>query len=446
MAVDFSFLNSIQLISAKAHHFKGFDEVELKFEEKVTQFIGDNSKGKSSIADLVAFAFLGTNFFGEKLDFFKQGENFAWVEVVFKDNLGNQRILRREITKDKSGKTSTTIRLDHYNVPSTKMKKAIDDDLFLSIVNPKYFLNLTPSAAKNMLCSIITIDRDTVEGLLDEESAEAVIALDYSIFDVDEKRSSISKEIKELESYRKELEIRLSDTFDKEIPEELTFDEAEFVETIKDLDFSNPIAYTRLKELLEERDKVMQHNAIRNYLIEQKQDFDENIEMMKDDLNKTVSEIDSLKATHSGLERFKRKYLELVVKEINSRLDKVSIQLLDKATDGSDKEVFYVRYDGKNINTCSNTEQVRAGIELHKMLTDLTHLKYPLIIDNAEGITILPSGIKSFHQTITLAVVKGYDLSYVGEDNIVTNVKTLKTMGRLNPEDICVYRVFGDIP
>ena len=72
------------------------------------------------------------------------------------------------------------------------MKKAIDNNLFLSLLI-KIFLNLTPSATKNMLCSIITIDRDTVEGLLDEESAEAIIALDYSIFDVDEKRSSISK-------------------------------------------------------------------------------------------------------------------------------------------------------------------------------------------------------------------------------------------------------------
>jgi hypothetical protein len=383
--MDFGFLRKIRILSAKAHHFKGFaDEIELDF-TKITQFISDNSKGKSSIGDLITFPFTGTTAFGEKIGFFNEGKLFTWVQINFEDADGNVRELKREIQKDKAGKTSTTIRLDHSVISSTEWNKAIDTDLFLSIVNPKYFSTLTPSKAKNLLCSLISIDRSMVESLLDEKTADAIIGTDFSIFTVDQKRSEVLKEIKEYEGSVKELQVKLHSPFDLKIPEELTFDEKDFIDTVKDLDFANPVAQSKLIDMIKERDEIVKNNAIRQSLLEQKASYDEEIELIKDELAETETNTSALKTTYAGLDDFKLKYLGLVVNDVNSKLANVSVQLFEKSTDGKDKESFAVLFKGKNLNTCSNTEQVRTGIEIHQLLSNLTGLYYPLI-------TLFPNG------------------------------------------------------
>ena len=48
------------------------------------------------------------------------------------------------------------------------------------------------------------------------------------------------------------------------------------------------------------------------------------------------------------------------------------------------KEVFIVTYNGKNVRACSNSEQLKAGLEMIDAISGITGYSYPCLVDNAE--------------------------------------------------------------
>lgn len=114
-------------------------------------------------------------------------------------------------------------------------------------------------------------------------------------------------------------------------------------------------------------------------------------EMQKiDGLEKNRAEIEervqTLEKTVSALGEFSAKRTEIALSKL--KMNHAAIRLFDvvKST-GEVKDTFGFTYDGKDYRCLSNSERVRAGLEVSRLVQNLTGLCYPTYIDNAESIT-----------------------------------------------------------
>ena len=72
---------------------------------------------------------------------------------------------------------------------------------------------------------------------------------------------------------------------------------------------------------------------------------------------------------------------------INVYLDKVTIQLQKVTQQGEIKDDFKILYKGKEFNVLSNSERIKAGLEVANLIMNNIDTKFPVFIDNAESIT-----------------------------------------------------------
>lgn len=133
---------------------KGFRKFEKEFETKlydITTITGANTKGKTNILYAIIWAFLGTNLTGDdKVWLGNKNSEDCYVEIKFTDNNGEQHILARY--KNKYNNKKNFILLDNKKVEPEKLQAFYNDKkLFLSILNPNYFINKKPAEQKEML-------------------------------------------------------------------------------------------------------------------------------------------------------------------------------------------------------------------------------------------------------------------------------------------------------
>lgn len=142
-------INGFQITKMTLSGFKCFEE-EASFTFGDTTYItASNGKGKSSIADAAAFAFAGTPFFGEKgLDRLQNKEmDEMTVSVDIVDDTGRPHHLTRTRKRD-----STLISYDGTTVRQSDLNTAFGGrDIFLSILNPLYFISVLGDGGKNLL-------------------------------------------------------------------------------------------------------------------------------------------------------------------------------------------------------------------------------------------------------------------------------------------------------
>lgn len=142
-------INGFQITNMTLSGFKCFeDEASFHFGD-TTYITASNGKGKSSIADAVAFAFAGTPFFGEKGLDRLQNQNMDEMEVRVDivDDTGKPHNLTRTRKRD-----STSISYDGTTVRQSDLNTAFGGrDIFLSILNPLYFIQVLGDGGKNLL-------------------------------------------------------------------------------------------------------------------------------------------------------------------------------------------------------------------------------------------------------------------------------------------------------
>jgi len=439
---------NVTLTEGIIHHLKGFDnETPIEF-SKMTEFIGDNGTGKTSIQDFVAFVFTGQNSFGEKEDFFNTGKTFAWGSIKFINNDGITHELKREITKDAKGKVVTVIRLDYEPVGITELTREVGSDLFLSVLNPKYFINMSSSSAKDLLTTVTNVSVADVLALLDDDTKTLLASqkLTNSAKDVDKLKSENEKSIKQMQQVVDESSAMILGINELQaLPdvEPVVFDDTSIMKTILDIaSIGDESSIIELLALIEKKVKIAEDNisfASSSLLKEGKEGKVEELQVIIDGHNSSI--IDYKKIT-SALESFKSKLVGLVAGIAEKLLPNVTIQLTDTTTTGVEKEVFVVKYKDRNINICSNYEQIVAGLEISSMLMDLAGVKYPVFIDNAESVSRLPEDGKKLPQIISLAVAQGYGLSQVKGD-LAIELVSMKTMPRLSKEEMSFHRIIG---
>ena len=129
--------------------FKGYAD------QKTFQFGGMNvisghmGVGKSSIADAIAFAITGVGFYaGAKIDYlYHQDTRDLLVELEFEDESGKLRTLARHRKDDKMDITLDGVRIGQGDLTTMFGER----DLFLSMFNPQYFINVLGSKGRNLL-------------------------------------------------------------------------------------------------------------------------------------------------------------------------------------------------------------------------------------------------------------------------------------------------------
>ena len=137
------------IVDLKISGFKCFaDGAEFHF-GPMTFVTGGNGRGKSSIADAIAFAITGLPFFGEwNIDrlYSEQNPNLC-IDLRFLDDAGQPHLLVR---KRQKGRMDVT--LDGRSIRQQDLNVLFGErDVFLSIFNPLYFIEELGDKGKELL-------------------------------------------------------------------------------------------------------------------------------------------------------------------------------------------------------------------------------------------------------------------------------------------------------
>ena len=164
-------IEQFQITSLMLSGFKSYEEpTELVFGNP-TVITGGNGRGKSSIADAIAFAVTGCPFFGERgIDRLHNENNpDVAIRMCFVDETGTLHELNRARRKNRM-----TITYDGYEIRQLDLADLFGErDVFLSIFNPLYFIEELGEDGKKLLERYLpTIPHETVLSQLSEPVRE----------------------------------------------------------------------------------------------------------------------------------------------------------------------------------------------------------------------------------------------------------------------------------
>lgn len=164
-------IEQFQITSLMLSGFKSYEEpTELVFGNP-TVITGGNGRGKSSIADAIAFAVTGCPFFEERgIDRLHNENNpDVAIRMCFVDETGTLHELNRTRRKNRM-----TITYDGYEIRQLDLADLFGErDVFLSIFNPLYFIEELGEDGKKLLERYLpTIPHETVLSQLSEPVRE----------------------------------------------------------------------------------------------------------------------------------------------------------------------------------------------------------------------------------------------------------------------------------
>lgn len=142
-------LKSFSVRSLTIKGFKGFaEETSFSFDD-INTIVGHNGQGKTSIADAIAFAITGLPFYGgAKLDhLYHQNTKDILVNMEFADETGRVRRLSRQRVNDTMDVSLDGCRITQRDLTIMFMER----DLFLSMFNPRYFIDVLGSKGRDLL-------------------------------------------------------------------------------------------------------------------------------------------------------------------------------------------------------------------------------------------------------------------------------------------------------
>ena len=166
-------IEQFQITSLNISGFKSYEgPTELVFGNP-TVITGGNGRGKTSIADAIAFVVTGLPFFGERgIDRLHNESNpDVAIRMCFVDETG----AHHELTRTRR-KSRMTISYDGYEIRQLDLNDMFGErDVFLSILNPLYFIEELGEDGKNLLEMYLPmIPHETVLAQLSEPVREAL--------------------------------------------------------------------------------------------------------------------------------------------------------------------------------------------------------------------------------------------------------------------------------
>lgn len=166
-------LKAFQITEMTLSGFKSFAEETTATFGNPTVITGGNGRGKSSIADAIAFAVTGLPFFGErKLDRLHSDSN---PELYLRMRLIDEQGAAHELVRTRV-KSRMTISYDGYEIRQLDLTDLFGErDLFLSILNPLYFIEELGDNGKQLLERYLPpVPQETVLEQLSEATRQAL--------------------------------------------------------------------------------------------------------------------------------------------------------------------------------------------------------------------------------------------------------------------------------
>ena len=142
-------IEHFQIIELTIAGFKSYDKPTTFHFGPITTVTGGNGRGKTSIADAIAFAITGLPYFGERgIDrLYNESSPDIAITLRFLDGDGASHELIRTRCKD-----VMTIIYDGYTVRQLDLTDMFGErDVFLSILNPLYFIEELGNKGKSLL-------------------------------------------------------------------------------------------------------------------------------------------------------------------------------------------------------------------------------------------------------------------------------------------------------
>ena len=201
-------ITQFKITNLSVRGFKCFAEMSEFVFDDITCITGANGKGKTSIADAIAYAFAGVPFFGERGADELQNNQTNEIEVgaEFIDGDGINHCLTRTKKYD-----TVNIMYDNVCVKQSEMDAVFGDkNVFLSIFNPLYFIDVLGDDGKQLLESMLPeIKHEDVMAALPVTTRE--ILKNENIFSADEYIKNKRAEIRECEEtvicYKSQMEL-----------------------------------------------------------------------------------------------------------------------------------------------------------------------------------------------------------------------------------------------
>lgn len=142
-------IDQFQITELTISGFKSYQEPTTFCFGPLTAVTGGNGRGKTSIADAIAFAITGLPYFGERgIDkLYNESARDIAISLRFVDGDGAAHELIRTRRKD-----VMTITYDGYDIRQLDLNDLFGErDVFLSILNPLYFIEELGVKGKNLL-------------------------------------------------------------------------------------------------------------------------------------------------------------------------------------------------------------------------------------------------------------------------------------------------------
>lgn len=322
----------------------GFRKNKETFETNlydITSITGGNTKGKTNILYAIIWGFLGTNLTGDEKEWLgnKNSDN-CLVELHFTDNFNTPHILVRY--KNKYDNSKNFIMLDGKTATQKDIQSFYGDKkLFLSILNPNYFISKKPAEQKE---------------LLDKYLPEIDISIVYDKLDNTEKAL--------LESCPKNI-----------------------LEFISELNENKRITETKIGNLQGKIEYAQ--NIINSTVIEEEKTFEK-----AEELKFARMELSSLEAENT----FTKTRQENIVNDLNNQIVDKEKQIQDLTTNMKAGKQKYLQLKAEPVSYCPTCKQVLNPegklITINNMRTELE-----IAFESKQKLDIELMDLKSKHAT-----------------------------------------------
>ena len=322
----------------------GFRKNKETFETNlydITSITGGNTKGKTNILYAIIWGFLGTNLTGDEKEWLgNKNSDDCLVELHFTDNFNIPHIL--VMYKNKYDNSKNFIMLDGKTATQKDIQSFYGDKkLFLSILNPNYFISKKPAEQKE---------------LLDKYLPEIDISIVYDKLDNTEKAL--------LESCPKNI-----------------------LEFISELNENKRITETKIGNLQGKIEYAQ--NIINSTVIEEEKTFEK-----AEELKFARMELSSLEAENT----FTKTRQENIVNDLNNQIADKEKQIQDLTTNMKAGKQKYLQLKAEPVSYCPTCKQVLNPegklITINNMRTELE-----IAFESKQKLDIELMDLKSKHAT-----------------------------------------------
>lgn len=215
---------------------------------------------------------------------------------------------------------------------------------------------------------------------------------------IKEQGVKLRDEIKEIEKKNQEISDRNDKIIEKAQNEanvkldEISRKKQEIYEEIEKISKENNIEEleVKIKVLEEEKDEIIKFNSNINAIVEHNKMAEEKKKRAEEQIQNSKNKIEQLKLAINACKQYNSIKLKKQSAQIKPYLDKVTIQFEKLNKEGELKDDFKVLYEGKEFSKLSNSEKIKAGLEISNLLMNVRKTFIPVFVDDAESINNVP--------------------------------------------------------